>query len=209
MRQKARGFLSDLMALAVLILLTACSSGPPPGQEAGSTPAAPLPVPVSTPDEAESAWLDRGAGIVQPFKMELKSALMSAMAKGPSEAINACRLEAPAIAERMNRDGIRIGRTSHRLRNPSNRPPEWVQPLLTAAVDDAGQSMPRTLRLGADRVGYIEPITVQKPCLMCHGSSIAEPVAQRIARLYPDDEATGFAAGDFRGMFWVEFPVPE
>jgi hypothetical protein len=31
-------------------------------------------------------------------------------------------------------------------------------------------------------------------------------VASSIAELYPDDEATGFSAGDFRGVFWVEFP---
>jgi len=23
--------------------------------------------------------------------------------------------------------------------------------------------------------------------------------------LYPDDQATGFSEGDFRGVFWVEF----
>lgn len=193
------------MAGAALLLLTACSSGTPPAQETGSTPAASPPA--AAHEGTESAWLDRGAAIVQPFKAELKSALMSAMAKGPAEAINACRLQAPAIAERMSRDGIRIGRTSHRLRNPSNGAPEWVRPLLSAAVDDAGQRIPRTLLLGPDRVGYVEPITVQKPCLMCHGSNIAEPVAQRITRLYPGDEATGFAAGDFRGMFWLEFPL--
>ena len=47
-----------------------------------------------------------------------------------------------------------------------------------------------------------------------HGAPVAlaarrEPplaeLAARIAELYPDDAATGFAAGDFRGVFWVEY----
>jgi hypothetical protein len=41
-------------------------------------------------------------------------------------------------------------------------------------------------------------------CLQCHGANIAPPVAAKLAELYPEDQATGFAAGDFRGLFWVE-----
>jgi hypothetical protein len=33
-------------------------------------------------------------------------------------------------------------------------------------------------------------------------------IAAKIDELYPDDEATGFSEGDFRGVFWVEFPGP-
>ena len=32
-------------------------------------------------------------------------------------------------------------------------------------------------------------------------------VASRISELYPEDRATGFEAGDLRGIFWVEFPA--
>ena len=58
-----------------------------------------------------------------------------------------------------------------------------------------------------NRWGYVEPITVQPLCLACHGSEIVPDVADRISELYPEDRATGFAVGDLRGVFWVEFPA--
>ena len=44
-------------------------------------------------------------------------------------------------------------------------------------------------------------------CTTCHGESISPGIASAIAERYPDDEATGFAVGDLRGVFWVEFPT--
>ena len=94
-----------------------------------------------------------------------------------------------------------------RLRNPANAPREWVAPLLDAYV--AGEvDAPRAVALRDGRVGYVEPIHTQALCLTCHGAALAEPVAERIAKLYPEDEATGFSEGDLRGLFWAEFPPP-
>ena len=55
-------------------------------------------------------------------------------------------------------------------------------------------------------MGYVEPIVMQPMCLTCHGESLAPEIAARISEVYPDDQATGFKVGDFRGVFWVEFP---
>jgi hypothetical protein len=57
-------------------------------------------------------------------------------------------------------------------------------------------------------VGYVEPIFVKPMCLPCHGSDIPDGVAARLDEHYPTDEARGFAEGDFRGLFWVEFREP-
>ena len=46
---------------------------------------------------------------------------------------------------------------------------------------------------------------MQPLCLTCHGTELDPAIAAQIAASYPADEATGFAAGDFRGVFWVEF----
>jgi hypothetical protein len=43
-------------------------------------------------------------------------------------------------------------------------------------------------------------------CLVCHGETLAPEIAAQIAAQYPEDQATGFADGDLRGVFWVEFP---
>jgi hypothetical protein len=102
---------------------------------------------------------------------------------------------------------VEVGRTSHRLRNPANAPRPWMEPLL-AAYRAAPERAPRAVAIGAGRVGYVEPITVKPMCLACHGSELAPGVRARLAELYPEDRATGFAVGDFRGLFWAEFPEP-
>ena len=45
-------------------------------------------------------------------------------------------------------------------------------------------------------------------CLTCHGSDIDANIAEALAERYPADEATGFATGDLRGVFRVEFQAP-
>ncbi len=149
--------------------------------------------------------LARGSEVLGPFKRELQQALREGMAEGTAAAISACRVRAPQIAERLSRDGVRVGRTSHRLRNPANAGPGWVAPLLAAYLDDPGERAPRAVPLGGGRAGYVEPILVQPLCLGCHGGSLAPDVAARIRELYPEDRAVGFAAGDLRGVFWAEF----
>ena len=64
---------------------------------------------------------------------------------------------------------------------------------------------PVVVDLDDGRHGYAEPIRVQPLCLTCHGETVHADVAERIEALYPDDEATGFSEGDFRGVFWVSF----
>jgi hypothetical protein len=158
--------------------------------------------------EAETE-LARGAELLAPFKLELKATLAEGLAAGPAEAIGACRLKAPEIATANAGVGVRIGRTSHRLRNPANVAPEWVAPILAAYIAEASARSPRAVPLPNGRTGYVEPILVQQPCLTCHGEALAPAVAARIAELYPDDRAVGFRVDDLRGAFWLEFSSPE
>jgi len=151
--------------------------------------------------------LTRGAELLAPFKAELKATLSAGLAAGPDEAIGACRLRAPEIATAHSRDDVRVGRTSHRLRNPANVAPEWVAPILAEYVAEASARSPRAVPLSNGRTGYTEPILVQPLCLTCHGEDLAPAVAARIAELYPDDDAVGFRLDDLRGAFWVEFPT--
>ena len=156
------------------------------------------------PDDSADA---RGSSLLLPFKQQLRAALQAGMTEGPAAAIRVCRDEAPAIAESLSTDGVTMGRTSHRLRNPENRPPAWTAPLLDRYATGA-VSGGTTVALDGGVTGYVEPITVQPVCLACHGATLAPGVADALTRLYPDDAATGFAAGDFRGLFWVTYPTP-
>jgi hypothetical protein len=163
----------------------------------------------STPRAAPPAEPARGAALLAPFKRDLKAALQEGLARGPVEAIGACRVEAPAIAKRLSHDGVRVGRASQRLRNPANAAPDWVRPILEAYAADEADRAPRTVSIAEDRMGYAEPILVQPLCLTCHGESLAPELAARIEALYPEDRATGYELGDLRGVFWVEYPSGE
>lgn len=151
----------------------------------------------------------RGATLLKPFKQDLKTALVQGLEQGPAQAIEACRTRAPQISASLSVDGVRLGRSSHRLRNPANTAPDWVAPVMESWVSDPDAREATTVDLSDGRQGYVEPIMVQPLCLTCHGDSLTPDLAARIADLYPDDQATGFAEGDSRGIFWVEYPASE
>ncbi len=151
----------------------------------------------------EAPWLGRGEAALRPFQKSLKKALLAGLQKGPAQAIDACRLEAPRLAAAASNEDVRVGRTSQKLRNPANAPEPWMLPLLQAYEDEVYDG-PRVVEIDARTVGYVEPIYLQSLCASCHGSNLAEGVRQQLHALYPDDEATGFAVGDFRGLFWVK-----
>lgn len=156
---------------------------------------------------AQGTPLERGAELLLPFKKELKSALLAGLEQGHVEAISVCREQAPEIADSLMQDGIRLGRSSHRLRNPANKAPDWVRALMRVYLNNDQNRGPSVVALAEDRWGYAEPIITQPLCLTCHGDAITPALAERIDELYPEDRAVGFKAGELRGVFWLEFPM--
>lgn len=161
---------------------------------------------VSLADEPSKA---RGATLLTPFKHDLKQALVEGLEGGAINAISACNVQAPAIAAALSSDGTRIGRTSHRLRNPANTAPDWVNTVLNGYLSDDANRTPVIITLPNERTGYVEPIAMQTLCVACHGDVLAPDVASRIKELYPDDQATGFEVSDLRGVYWAEFNSQE
>lgn len=162
-------------------------------------------------DEAPTqAEMDRAQETLLPFKEELVDALMGTLQNAdPSEAIHVCREKAPEIAARLSVDGVRMGRTSHKIRNPANAPEPWVEPLLAAYLEEPTNTKPRAVVIDEATFGYVEPIYVMSFCLSCHGPSIEPELQATIQSLYPEDQATGFRANDLRGLFWVTLPRGE
>ena len=142
--------------------------------------------------------MEQAKAALAPYKKALKATLEKALAEGPEAAIAACAEAAPALATQMSTPAARVGRTSDRLRNPANRAPDWLQPLV-ADLDG-----PRLVDLGEGRHGYAEPILLGEMCVTCHGRDLAPGLRATLAARYPEDRATGYAAGDRRGAFWVE-----
>ena len=162
---------------------------------------------VLTARPAPADDVPHGQKLVMPFKSELKQALIAGMQKNPVNAITVCSDEAPMIAASLATDDVRMGRTSHRLRNPANEGPDWANEILSDYLEqDAGRA-PAVVDLPGDRQGYVEPIMTQALCLACHGDALAPDVAAKVAATYPDDQATGFELGELRGIFWVEYSV--
>ena len=150
----------------------------------------------------ENAWKRRGAEAISPFKVQLKQALVEGMKTGPTDAINACRIQAPKIAAGLSNSKLKVGRTSHKLRNQSNAPEDWMAPLIDRYL--GGATEPIAVQIDKGVVGYVEPIMTQPLCLTCHGSTLPPAIEAEIAKLYPSDAATGFEVGELRGLFWAE-----
>ena len=190
---------SILSLLAVLLRLAACG-----GDDTRRT--AWTPVAEDALDAAQKTQRAAAFRAKDAMFEELSGALMGAIqARGPAAAIDERRGEAPAIATRVaGQEGVRIGRTSFRLRNAENTPPAWARALVAGKRSDNAY-----LAATDGSLGVLLPIRLQAACLTCHGdaAAVAADVRAEIERWYPDDAAMGFAQGDLRGYFWVEVPA--
>lgn len=128
---------------------------------------------------------------------------------GPGLAIKSCHIDVDGITRRIAREeGVAAGRTSDRLRNPTNAPRRWAAPLV---AENAGRLARQVdgfaVDLG-DAVGVLRPIAHRPMCASCHGPANELDPAVRAALhdRYPVDRAVGFKDGEIRGWFWVEIP---
>ncbi len=203
-----RLFATLLLLAAAPLLLSACGDSDPKPDPAGiGMESAWTPVAEDALDHTQKMQRKRAFEAKDTMGKALVGKLMRAMEEGgPSAAIEVCHIEAPAIAAEVGKDkGVKIGRTAHRLRSGENRPPAW------AADWVAAERKENAYVAHADgSLGVLLPISLQNPCMTCHGpaDAIADDVRARLAELYPDDRATGFAPGDLRGYFWIEVPTP-
>jgi hypothetical protein len=150
---------------------------------------------------------------IDAFATALKSELTTAMeAGGPLNAIEICNTRAIAIRERVAKDqGLQLSRVSLRNRNPANAPLDWQKPVLESfdrfrdsGMDPSGIDWSDVATVdGQMQFRYMKAIPTGGLCLMCHGQNIAPEVGQKLAELYPEDQATGYSEGEIRGAFVV------
>lgn len=197
-RHVSRGAVRGLVLC--LSLLGACSEQPSP----------------SSP--AETAWKEAGDSDLSAEQAAAKEDALDAVAElqttllgevvkgmeagGPADTIRVCSELAPKLSGEVGqRHNVRIGRTSHRLRNPDNVGPDWM-----TAVVDSRRDETVTFAGPEEAIRLAIPIHVAAPCLVCHGApgTLAPGVAAMLKEQYPHDAAVGFAEGDLRGWFWVE-----
>ena len=169
------------------------------------------------PPAAAAGAREIGERASQALMKQLGGALMRALGEGgPAAVVAVCADTAQALTASIARDldvpGLELKRTSLRLRNHANRPDSLEVAILeayTAALAAGDPVQPRLERAG-DRYRYFAPIETRGLCLQCHGPQdrLAGDVPAILAERYPDDEATGHAKGDLRGIVSVTIPAP-
>ena len=154
--------------------------------------------------------VEQAKAAVNPFKKALKETLFKALETSAEAAIDVCSKRAPDLAKEASSGTITVGRSTFKLRNPSNAPMAWLSKAIAElAKEKSGSEASRVVTLPDGTVGYAEAIWVAPQCLVCHGKTIAPPLAAKLRAAYPNDAARGYEMGDFRGVYWAEVKPPK
>ncbi len=207
--------MSHLRRRSPLLFVLAALACAPSGDDRPEEPADAAATP--TPPATEADVVALGSEAAGELASSLMGRLQAVLAEeGVAGAVAFCSSEGlPLTAEASREAGFDIKRTSSRIRNPTNAPDLLEHAALAhfEAAQAAGDSLPAWFvqRLPGDEgYRYYQPLRMQPFCVQCHGASneLAEGVADVLAEHYPEDEATGYAAGDFRGLIRVTVPPP-
>ena len=155
----------------------------------------------------------------QQFGGALKEALQQAMQNGgPVSGIAVCHDKAEQIATDLSqKQGLLLGRTSLKIRNPANAPDNWELAVLRQfeARKTQGESVDKLEFFavidddqGQKTFRYMKAIPTAALCLNCHGETLSAEVAAKLKELYPNDQAHGYKEGDLRGAFTIAKPLP-
>jgi len=134
--------------------------------------------------------------------------------RGPARAIEFCSEAAlpmtAAVQDALDR-GLELKRTSSKIRNPANAPDSLERVALAYFEEKlaAGEPLARHfVQKTSDGWRYYRPIVVADFCTACHGprDRIHPAVQQILDERYPNDQATGYSPGDFRGVIRVSIP---
>lgn len=168
-------------------------------------------------DSPEAALKQRAAAISQEAFSELSSNLLAAITRsGLNAALPYCSEKAMPITKSVaEKNGVGLSRITHKPRNPANLATKAELAILQQfqAQVAAKQTPAPVLVTNANRtVSVYLPIVIPNAmCLMCHGrpgTEVSAELQATIRTLYPKDQATGFAQGDLRGAWRVDFPNP-
>jgi hypothetical protein len=161
----------------------------------------------------EAAVRAEGAAAAQTLMTTLQTHLVTSMEEGgPVQAVEFCASRALALTDSVSEslgEGISIKRVSEMHRNPENAPDaseiEAIRHFEAVLADDGRLPEDWVQETPAGELRYYRPMTIAQPCLNCHGNpdTMDPKVREAIETAYPDDRATGYEAGDFRGLVRV------
>lgn len=201
---RALSLLAAWLAVTLLVSCRPASDDPasphaePPAHADGQTAVAPEVLRVVSEVEALDA-----------LRSTLASSISAqALPADDSTFARVCRpvgLQAKRLASEQ---GWLVRQVARRYRNPDHAPTAEEARLFDLfEADTTLTSLWQSV--GGDRPGrrYARRITVERPCLACHGAKERRP--DFVKEGYPDDGAFGFEEGDLRGLYVVFVPNGE
>jgi hypothetical protein len=161
-----------------------------------------------TPPEFRSTVARADLMIAAMHDSVLRELADSLSSVGPEKAINSCHIDSLLMTQRIGREGVAAGRTSDRLRNPTNAARPWAAEIIRANAGHMARDVDGFVVDLGKTLGVLRPISQRSICANCHGpvDSLKPGVRAAIAERYPADKAVGFRQGEIRGWFWVEIP---
>lgn len=155
----------------------------------------------------------RAQAAVQSLKEELSAKLKEKIQEsGPIGAIGFCNQNALPLTAKVSQSlGIDIRRISNKPRNPANQMSpgeEQIFESIQLEMQNGSKTPHRLVSTKKNQIVYL-PIVLSDTCLVCHGdkeTQIPKDVQKSLAKLYPMDKATGYKAGELRGLFQVTLP---
>ena len=151
-----------------------------------------------------------GDSIVAAAQQEMDLRLLQRLdSSGVAAAMAYCLPEQYDVVEALEQKyGGTARRTSLKLRNPANKAEGAAAVALQQYVQGRQQG-PAIQELNQQELLYTAPIYIRnESCLRCHGTpgkELSEADHELIKEKYPDDEATGYAPGELRGMWHIRF----
>ncbi len=198
-----------IIAITLLMAVSACSTQTEPS----------IPPVSETSTTLDGATRDTvlvvGQQIAQRTFQTLSSNLAAALNEGGvPNAIEFCKIEAMPLTQSVSDTyGVEVRRATHKPRNPSNAATASEMVIIEAYQSALRDSIPLAPRIESDGEWAVfhAPITIANDlCLKCHGgegTDIADADLVFIRNAYPDDRATGFAAGELRGVWSIRIPL--
>jgi len=176
----------------------------------------------------QPAWAQDAASLLAetrktalPVLPKVVQAMQTAVKEqGPVGAIPVCKEKAPQLLQEMRQQtGWDIRRVSLKTRNPATGTPDaWeARQLADFDIKAANGAKPEQIEVGEIITAsdgkrssrYMKALPVAEVCLTCHGPSdlLADDLKAALAKDYPLDRATGYAAGEVRGALTVTRPL--
>ncbi len=156
--------------------------------------------------EAKSAIMKMG----KTLKMNMKKSMKEGGVAGAAEF---CTNKASVLAAKVNNSypkGTSVKRVTLKPRNPSNMAKAEDKKVLEqfASMAAKGEQLPKmkVVELSKGHYKVYKPFSMGKACVKCHGdiAKMDKKAYSIISKRYPQDKATGYKVGDFRGAFVAE-----